>query len=165
MYTIYTYTHAHMYKNTCTHTILERNTDRQTERGTRTHINNKYDLTYINILFFVSSVWTYSHSTTNMDEDSSVRTFLPMWHADVALCLLLRSFAGCRCTMPQRSKPGQRWWQRCCTHTLTLRAKLTWYVAGLMWGAVWLASAYVLLYSLLVFVRVRSVPRGGFVQY
>jgi len=68
-----------------------------------------------------------------------------VWRADVVLCLLLRRTASCRCIMLQQTKPGQRWWQRCWTHTLTLQARLTRYVAGLMWGGVCLASACVLL--------------------
>jgi len=45
-------------------------------------------------------IYTYSNFKTNMDGSSSAPACLPVWRADVALCLLLRSMAGCRCIMP-----------------------------------------------------------------
>ena len=94
---------------------------------------------------------------------------LRVWCADIAPCLFVHRTTGCRCIMPQRTKPGQRWWQRCCSHTLPLRASLTWYFVELIWGAVCFAGAIMLPSGsdlcACVCVCVSPVPHDGFVQF
>ena len=102
-------------------------------------------MTSVYVLCLESGSERLCHVATKMDGSTSAPACLPVWRADVAFCLLFHSIKNCRCIMPQKNKPGQRWWQRCWTHTLTLQARLTRYVAGLMWGGVCLASACVLL--------------------
>ena len=159
---IHTFIHTHLSFSVCLSFLSLADRERHTHAKTK----YRYQDTYI---FCVSSAYIYSHVATNMDGSSSAPTCLPVWRADVALCLLLRRSANCRCIVLQPTKPGQRLWQRCCSHTLTLRARLMGYVVGLMWGTVCFARAIVLPSGSDMCVRVCvcvwPVALDGFVQY
>ena len=78
---------------------------RDRERKTETRLQS---ITTINVninmnihkSLCVAYWYTCSHVITNMDESSSAPVCLPVWCADVALCLLLRRMECVRCIMP-----------------------------------------------------------------
>ena len=68
--------------------------------------------------------------------------WMAVWRTDVALLPPLAQTRNCRCIGQQRSKPGQRWWKRCCYPTLTLCAMMLWCVVEVVYGGVRLDWAF-----------------------